>query len=106
VFCRMKFTIRILSREKLWLKAALGMQSCAVRPWKAQEGREEVCTEFQGREGERNGELAVGSEKPAALHAVGGGELLWRRESLAQLRAELESGCWRGAREVPGAGRQ
>lgn len=40
VFCRMKFTIRILSEEKLWLKAALGIQTCVVWPWKKEEGRE------------------------------------------------------------------
>lgn len=85
VFCRMKFTIRILSKEKLWLKAALGIQTCVVWPWKTGEGREKVCTKIQGRKVGRNGELAVDNEKPASLHMVGGGGLLWKMNSLAQL---------------------
>ena len=83
VFCRMKFTIRILSKEKVWLKAALGIQTCVVWPWKTREGREKVCTKIQGRKRGRNGELAVDSEKLATLHMVGGGGLLWKMKSLA-----------------------
>lgn len=100
MFCRMKFTIRILSREKLRLKAALGTQTRVVWPWKAGERRgEEACTKIQGRKRGQEWELAVDTAKPVTLHVVGGGGPTWKMKSLARLRAELENGRWCGERE-------
>lgn len=64
---RMKFTIRILSKEKRGLKTAGGVQACVMWPWETGEGREKVCTRIRAGKRGRGEELAVeGEELPAA----------------------------------------
>lgn len=76
----MKFTIRILSKEKVGLETAWGGDRlCCVALENEKKERKSA-----PKPREERGELAVDSEKLTTLHVVGGGDLLGKLRSLGQ----------------------